>query len=193
VRTLADHDVEAKVLHRRIEVFLDNRREPMDFVDEQHVARAQMGDQACEVPLLLDGRTAGCVQCGPHLGGDDVRERGLAETRRATQQHMIERLPTHARGAGEDLQVLHERLLPHVIGKSTRPEAVIELHVVSEGPPARDALEPVCPRLLRSALAPSGFRHAICLSASRTSSPSGAPSVASGFTFCIARSICAAL
>ena len=38
-RPLADDEVELEVLHRRIEDFLDRRIEPVDFVDEQHVAR----------------------------------------------------------------------------------------------------------------------------------------------------------
>ena len=38
-RPLADDEVELEVLHRRIEDFLDRRIEPVDLVDEQHVAR----------------------------------------------------------------------------------------------------------------------------------------------------------
>ena len=38
-RPLADDEVELEILHRRIEDFLDRRIEPVDLVDEQHVAR----------------------------------------------------------------------------------------------------------------------------------------------------------
>ena len=38
-RAFADDEVELEVLHRRIEDFLHRRIEPVDFVDEQHVAR----------------------------------------------------------------------------------------------------------------------------------------------------------
>ena len=47
---LADHDVELVVLHRRIQHLLDHRREAMDLVDEQHVARLQVGEQRREIP-----------------------------------------------------------------------------------------------------------------------------------------------
>ena len=48
-RPLADHDVELKVLHRRVEHLLDDRAQAMDLVDEQHVARLQVGEQRREV------------------------------------------------------------------------------------------------------------------------------------------------
>ena len=38
VRALVDDDVEPEVLHRGVEVFLDGRREAVDFVDEENVA-----------------------------------------------------------------------------------------------------------------------------------------------------------
>ena len=37
----AEDDVEAEVLHRRVERLLDRRREPVDLVDEEDVARAR--------------------------------------------------------------------------------------------------------------------------------------------------------
>ena len=43
-RTFADHQVERPVLHRRIEHFLHCRIEPMNLVDEQHIALFQMRD-----------------------------------------------------------------------------------------------------------------------------------------------------
>ena len=37
----ADHDVDLEILERRIEDLLDDRRQPMDLVDEQHVVAAR--------------------------------------------------------------------------------------------------------------------------------------------------------
>ena len=49
--TLADHEIELKVFHRRIEHLLDRPREAVDLVDEQHVAvlevRQDRGEIAC--------------------------------------------------------------------------------------------------------------------------------------------------
>ena len=45
----ADHDVDLEVLERRIEDLLDDRRQPVDLVDEQHVARLEVGEDRGEV------------------------------------------------------------------------------------------------------------------------------------------------
>ena len=43
-RPLADDEVELEVFERRIEDFLDRRIEPVDLVDEQHVAVFEIGE-----------------------------------------------------------------------------------------------------------------------------------------------------
>ncbi|MNQ65328.1 hypothetical protein D3C85_797810 [compost metagenome] len=48
-RAFTDHDVELEIFHRRIEHFLDDRREAVDFVDEEHVAGFQVGEQSGQV------------------------------------------------------------------------------------------------------------------------------------------------
>ena len=100
---LADHDVELVVLHRRVEHFLDHGRQAVDLVDEQHVARLQVGQKRRQVPGPLEHRTRGLAQVHAQLRGDDVRKGGLAETRRTEDQHVIEGLGALARGADEDL------------------------------------------------------------------------------------------
>jgi hypothetical protein len=59
---LADHDVDLEILHRRIQDFLDLRRQAMDLVDEQHVVRLQVGQQRREVAGLFDHRAGGLAQ-----------------------------------------------------------------------------------------------------------------------------------
>ena len=54
--TLADHDVELEVLHRRVQDLLDDRRQAVDLVDEQHVARLQVGEDRGEVTRPLEHR-----------------------------------------------------------------------------------------------------------------------------------------
>ena len=55
-RPFADDEVELEILHRRIEDFLDRRIEPMDLVDEQHVALFEIGQQRREIAGLGDHR-----------------------------------------------------------------------------------------------------------------------------------------
>src|SRR3546814_6889218 len=44
-RSLADNEIELKILHRRIEDFLHRRVEAMDLVDEQHVKRLERSEE----------------------------------------------------------------------------------------------------------------------------------------------------
>ena len=60
-RALADHDVEAEVLHCGIEALLDDARQPVHLVDEQHVAVVEVGEDRGEV--------AGAFECGPTRRG----------------------------------------------------------------------------------------------------------------------------
>ena len=91
-RSLADDQVELEILHRGIEDLLDRRIEPVDLVDEQHVALFQIGQQRREVAGLGDHRAGGGAEVHAELARDDLRQRGLAEAGRADEQHMVERL-----------------------------------------------------------------------------------------------------
>ena len=51
-----DGDVEPEVLHRRVEVLLDRRGQPVDLVDEEDVARLEVGEQPGQVALPLQRR-----------------------------------------------------------------------------------------------------------------------------------------
>jgi hypothetical protein len=80
------------VLERGVEDLLHRRAEAVDLVDEQHLARLEVGEDRREVAGALEHRTRRRAQGRAHLVSDDVRERGLAETRRPEQQHVVEHL-----------------------------------------------------------------------------------------------------
>ena len=91
-RALADDDVELEVLHRRVEDLLDGARQPVDLVDEQHVAVLELGEDRGQVAGPLERRARRDVQVDAHLGGDDAGQRGLAEPGRAGEQQVVDRL-----------------------------------------------------------------------------------------------------
>jgi hypothetical protein len=125
-RALADHDVELVVLHRRIEHFLDHRAQAMDLIDEQHIARLQIGQDRRQVAGPLQHRSGGLAQADAEFGGDDVRQRRLAQARRSEDQHVIERLGAHARGIDEDRQLRLDLLLADVVGQRARTNRLID-------------------------------------------------------------------
>jgi hypothetical protein len=60
------------VLHRRIEHFFDDRRKTMDLVDEQYVARLQVGEECGEIARSLEHRAGRLAQIDAELGGENV-------------------------------------------------------------------------------------------------------------------------
>ncbi len=104
-RSLADDEVELEILHRGIEHLLDRGTEAMDLVDEEHVALFEIGEKCREIAGLGDHGTRGGAKADAELARHDLRQRGLAEARRADEQHVIERLAALARGLDEYGQI----------------------------------------------------------------------------------------
>ena len=78
-RPLADDQVELEILHRRIENFLDGRVQPVNLVDEQHIARLQVGQQRGKVARPRNHRAGSGAEPDAEFGGHDLRQRRLAK------------------------------------------------------------------------------------------------------------------
>ena len=122
-RPLADDEVELEILHRRIEHLLDRRIEPVDLVDEQHVALFEIGEQRREIAGLGDHRPGGGAEVDAKLARDDLRQRGLAEARRADEQHVIERFVARPRRLDEHRKVGARLLLADELGRAAAAAA----------------------------------------------------------------------
>ena len=95
----------------------------MDLIDEQNVARRKVRQQRGEVACLFNGRAGRDAQIDAHLVGDDAGQRRLAESRRAVEQHVIERFAPPPRGLDVDGEVSLRLLLSGVVGQRPGPEA----------------------------------------------------------------------
>ena len=91
-RALPDHDVEAEVLHRGIEAFFDDARQPVHFVDEQHVAVVEVGEDRGEIAGAFEGGSARRLEPRAHLVRDDPGEARLAEPGRPREQDVVDGL-----------------------------------------------------------------------------------------------------
>jgi hypothetical protein len=132
-RPLADHDVELVVLHRRVQHFLHHRRQAVDLVDEQDVARLQIGQQGRQVPRPLQHRAGGLAHVHPHLGGEDVRQGGLAQARRPEDQHMVQCLAAAPGGVDEYAHLLAHRRLADVLLQLARTQGALEALLFAGG------------------------------------------------------------
>jgi len=98
----------------------------VDLVDEQHVARLEIGEERREIARALEHRPRGLAQIHAELVRKDMRQRRLAETRWAEQEHVIERLGASLRGFDEDRELLADLFLPDVFGEQPRAQRALE-------------------------------------------------------------------
>ncbi len=124
----ADDEVELEILHRRIEDLFDRRIEAMDFIDKQNVARLQIGELGGKVAGFGDDRPGRRTKIDAELARHDLRQRRLAEARRADEKHVIERALLRERAdLDEDLQIASRRLLTDEIGEDLRTQRRIDV------------------------------------------------------------------
>ena len=102
----------------------------MDLVDEEHLVLLEVGQHAGEIARLLDHRSGGGAHRHAHLVADDVGERGLAESGRTVEQHVIERFAAAACGGNRHLQVVAHAILPDVLVERARTQSRLVLRVL---------------------------------------------------------------
>ena len=90
----------------------------MDLVDEQHVARLQVGQQRDKVAGALQHRPRCAAQVHFEFVRDHVRERSLAESGRPEDQHMIERSFASPRRFDVDPELLARDRLAKIFGQA---------------------------------------------------------------------------
>ena len=111
-RAFVEYDVDLVVLHRRVEVLLDDRAQAVYLVDEKHVAGVEVGQQSGQVARLVQHGTRCDAQLRVHFVGDDVGKGRLAQSRGAVQQYVVERIAAHERRLDENMEVVDDLVLP---------------------------------------------------------------------------------
>jgi hypothetical protein len=130
-RTFADHQVELRVFHGRIQHFLDDRTQAVYFIDEQYIAGFEIGEQRRQVAGALEHRTGGLPQIHLQFVGDDVRQSGLAETRRPEYQDMIQGFAAHARRLDENVHLGFDVWLPDVVAEALWAYRAVDQFIVA--------------------------------------------------------------
>ena len=102
----------------------------MNLVDEQNVAFSKISQERGKVARFFDDRPGSGLNVTAHLVRDDVSQRGLAESGRTVEQHVIESLPAFARGLDKDRQVLFGLVLTDILSKPFRSETQLKLFLV---------------------------------------------------------------
>ncbi len=129
-RALADHDVELVVFERGVEDLFERGLEAMDFVDEKHLAVAQIGEDRGQVSFDLQRGAGSLLEGGGEFVGDDVGQRRLAEAGRAVEEYVIERLAARLGGLDGHVQILFDFVLADEFLQALRAELEFEGGIV---------------------------------------------------------------
>src|SRR5512138_398165 len=109
---LTDDDVELIVFERGVEQFFELRLQAVDFVDEEDLFLAQVGEDGGQIALDLQGRTGCLLESDAEFVGDDGGQRGLAESGWTVEEDVVKRLTAASGGFDGDREVFLYLLLP---------------------------------------------------------------------------------
>ena len=123
---LGEPDVDLPVLHGRVEELVDDRPQAVDLVDEQDVAGTQVGERPDQITRLLERRPGRGVDVHAHFARDQLGECGLAQTRRADQQRVVERFLSPHRRIDIDAQRVLHLALSDELGEPLRTQRELD-------------------------------------------------------------------
>ena len=124
---LPDHDVEAIILHRRIEHLFHSRGQTMDLINEENIICFQIGQQRGKVAGLGNHRPGGGAKINPQLIGHNLRQRCFAKPGRAVKQDMVKRFFAGLRRLDKDPQIILRQPLANKVIKTFRTQRHISV------------------------------------------------------------------
>ena len=99
----------------------------MNFVDEQYIVGFEIGQQSRKIARLGNHRAAGGAKAHAEFLGDDLRQRGLAQSRRTEEEHMVHRFAAPAGGLDEHTEVLARRFLANELAERLGPQRRVRI------------------------------------------------------------------
>ena len=102
----------------------------MDFVDEQDLLVAEIGQDGGKVALDLQRWTGSLLEGHGQFVGDDGGESGLAQPRRTVEQNVIQSFAAGARCLDRDRQVFFDLGLSDELCQALRPQLQLKRRVV---------------------------------------------------------------
>src|SRR5262249_8130905 len=132
-RSLADDQIDAKILHRGIEHFFDCRLQAMNFIEEENFARIEGGKNRGEITLAVEQRSGAGLNGNAEFMSDDLRQGGFAKTGRTIKQDVIERFAAVVSGFECDCDILFYFFLTDVLVQRSRANAGVQARVVVVG------------------------------------------------------------
>ena len=94
-RALTDDNIHTEIFHRHVEHFLSRAAHTVNLIQEQHLTGGQRGQNRRQITRMLNRRAGGDAQRRLHLCRNNHCERGLTQTGRTRQQHVVGATATH--------------------------------------------------------------------------------------------------
>ena len=101
----------------------------MNLVDEEHVVWLKRGEQSCQVAGLVEHGAGGYLKPYLQFIGYDIAEGCLAESRRAVEQCVVERLATILGCLHKHLEIVHHLVLAMKVIEGQRAQGVFVVFV----------------------------------------------------------------
>ena len=89
----------------------------VDFVDEQHIALLDVGQNACQIPGFFDLGTGCGVELGTGCLGDQICQRRFPQPRRPGKQDVVKHPATETGRLKHQQQTLLDLFLSDELGK----------------------------------------------------------------------------
>ena len=125
VDAFAQGNVDAEVLHRRVEELFDGLGQAVDFVDEKDGSLFGVGEVGNQVLGSRERGAAGDLEGHAQVARDDGGESRLAESGRTVEKNVSQRLAALARSVDGDLDPLVDRALADHFGHPLRTQIAV--------------------------------------------------------------------
>ncbi len=110
-RTFVQHYVNGKIFHGRIQVFFNHRRQTMDLIYKKNVSGLQSRKQPGQIAGFVQYGTRCYAQSHSQFVSNDMGKGGLAQSRRAMQQYVVQRISPQQGRLHEYLKIVGDLVL----------------------------------------------------------------------------------
>ena len=122
-------NINSKIFHRRIEILFDNGVEAVNLIDKKHIVGLKACEDSRKVAWLVEHGARGDFKSHAKFVCHNVGKSGFAQSWRAVEQQVVERLAAHFGGLHKNFQVLKNTRLSVEVVERERPQLVFVLFV----------------------------------------------------------------
>jgi hypothetical protein len=130
MRSLIEDEIDAEILHGRIEKFLDHLRQAVHFIDKENISPFQMGENADQISALLNGGAGGGHNVNSHFLSDDMGERRFPKPRRGMKEDVVQWLSPFLGSPDRNIEGLYDLTLTDIFSELSGPQIEIVFNLL---------------------------------------------------------------